>query len=78
MVNFIRIIYWISFNVGERLSDTEDNEKGNLDVTINYLKLAQDVENALCFLNRLKNQLDIAAIKKGAISRERRNGERRK
>ncbi len=56
----------------------EDNRKGNLTVTLNYLKIAQDIEHAIYFLNRIKDKLDIAAIEKGMKKQERRtNGERR-
>lgn len=53
-------------------------EKGELKVKINYEKLAQDVKCAIYFLERLRDRLDVAAIEKGILERDRRNGERRK
>ena len=60
------------------MSIAEEQEEGMLNVDLNYIKLAQEVENAMCFLQHIKSILDIAAIEKGMKDRERRNGDRRK
>ena len=60
------------------MSQAEDKQRGNLDVTLNYIKVGQDIRMAMFYLNRVKDQLDIAAIEKGSAERERRRGERRR
>ena len=60
------------------MSQREDEELGNLDVTINYIRVAQDIKAAIYFLQKLRDELDVAAIKRGIISRDRRNSDRRK
>ena len=59
------------------MTKEEDEKLGNLTITIDYMRLAQDVKAALHFLNQIKDKLDMAAINKGMIERERRNGDRR-
>ena len=60
------------------MTKEEDQKLGNLTITIDYMRLAQDVKAALHFLNQIKDKLDIAAIEKGMNERERRNCDRRK
>ena len=55
----------------------EDAKRGNLTVTLEYEKIAQDIKCAIHFLQKLSDRLDMAAIEKGIIERERRNGDRR-
>lgn len=43
---------------------------GDLKVTLNYLKLAQDIENCMHFLKKLRDDLDIAAIKQGVKDKD--------
>jgi len=59
------------------MTKEEDKEEGNLTVTLNYLHLAQDIKSAMHFLKQIQDKLEIAAIEKGMVARERRNGERR-
>jgi len=60
------------------MTKAEDEKIGNLTVTIDYMRLAQDIRAAIHFLNQIKDKLDVAAIEKGIKERERRNIERRK
>jgi len=50
----------------------EEKERGNLTVTLNYIKLGQALKAAIHFLRKILDILEIAAIKKGAMERERR------
>jgi len=59
------------------MSVAEDKEKGNLDVTINYIELGQAINNAIYMLQKTKSLCDIAAIKRGMIIEERKNKDRR-
>ena len=54
------------------IESVEDAHKGNLTVTLDYIKLAQDVKTAIHFLQKIGDQLDMAAIEKGMVQRERR------
>jgi len=59
------------------MTKDEDKEKGNLTVTLNYIKIGQAIKATIHFLNKILDILEIAAINKGAMERERRNGDRR-
>jgi len=60
-----------------QMTEGEEKEKGNLTVTLNYIKIGQAIKAAIHFLNKILDILEIAAINKGAMERERRNGDRR-
>lgn len=59
------------------MSESENEKKGNLDITVNYVQIGQDVNNAIYFLQKFKDRLDTYAIERGLISRNRRKGDRR-
>ena len=51
----------------EKAKEKRRNKKcktGELDVTINYIDIAQDIQCAIHFLNKLKTKLNKAAIEK--------------
>ncbi len=45
-------------------------KKGDLDVTIEYEKVAQDIKAAIHFLKNLEDKLNIAAIERGIKERD--------
>lgn len=61
------------------MTKAENEKKGNLTVTLNYIDYAQFLKStiyhfecAVHFLKKQQDLLEIAAIKKGIIDRERR------
>jgi len=60
------------------MTKAEEETKGVLTVDVDYLKLAQSINNTMYMMQKFKDQLDIAAIQKGMKEKERRNGDRRR
>ena len=46
------------------MTATEDNETGNLTITVNYAKAAQHIHGAIHFLQKVLEDLDKAALEK--------------
>jgi len=60
------------------MTSAEEENRGILTIDVDYLEMAQVIENAMYMLQRVKDKLDIAAIEKGMKTRNRRHGDRRK
>lgn len=46
------------------MTKAEDKEKGNLTITVNYIKFAQIIDAAIHFLQKVRADLEVAAVKK--------------
>lgn len=58
------------------MSKAEDAEKGVLTIDVNYKEFAQALNNFMYMGQKLKDKLEIAAIEKNIMTRERRKGKR--
>ena len=60
------------------MSKAEEKEKGILTIDVSYIQFAQKLNNVIYMCQRLKDELDMTAIERGMMQRDRRKGDRRK
>ena len=60
------------------MSKAEEKNKGTLTIDVPYIQFAQKLNNVVYMCQRLKDELDMKAIEKGMMKKDRRKGERRK
>ncbi len=59
------------------MSKGEEENRGTLTIDVEYIKFAQKLNNVIYMCQRLKDELDITAINKNMINRDRRKEDRR-
>ena len=60
------------------MTKAEEENKGTLTIDVQYIEFAQKLNNLIYMAQRLKDELDMKAIERGMMDRDRREGDRRK
>ena len=65
--------FWVIIKgVYPKMTEAEEKERGVLTIDVKYIQFAQKLTNLIYMAQRLKDELDMKAIERGMMEKERR------